>query len=122
MDGPEPSFTHEEPQDSTELKEVDAQNYYAILNVGTDASTEEVKNAYKKIVLVFHPDKFSDQEKRDAAQRKFLSIQRAHEVLSDPALRYIYDLYGEKGLETSWEIGAKFKSKEEVYVLCFLKV
>ncbi|KAJ3159386.1 hypothetical protein HDU86_001704 [Geranomyces michiganensis] len=91
-----------------------AVDYYAVLNVDRAASEEEIKNAFRRLALIFHPDKTHLQEDKLAAERKFEKIQKAHDILSNPAKRHIYDLYGAEAAETSWEIGARGSSREDI--------
>ncbi|KAL1992593.1 hypothetical protein VTN49DRAFT_4625 [Thermomyces lanuginosus] len=69
---------------------------YDILGVPPTASESQLKTAYKKGALKYHPDKNKDNP--DAAE-KFKELSRAYEILSDPQKRQIYDQYGEEGLE-----------------------
>ncbi|BEJ12803.1 hypothetical protein CspHIS471_0212630 [Cutaneotrichosporon sp. HIS471] len=80
---------------------------YAILNVPRDASNAEIQQRYRTLAAQFHPDKQPDEERRRAAHGRFQDIQRAHEVLADPARRTVYDMFGEEGLRTSWEVGPR---------------
>lgn len=70
-------------------------DYYSILGVNKGASDEELKKAYRKLALKYHPDK----NKSPAAEEKFKEIAEAYEVLSDKKKRDIYDQYGEEGLK-----------------------
>jgi len=70
------------------------QNPYTTLNVKKDASAEEVKKAYRKLALEFHPDKNPDNKQ---AEEKFKEISAAYEVLSDKEKREQYDTYGAVG-------------------------
>lgn len=70
-------------------------DYYAILNVKKGASDEELKKAYRKSALKYHPDK----NKSPGAEEKFKEIGEAYDVLSDPKKRQIYDQFGEEGLK-----------------------
>ncbi|XP_055489385.1 dnaJ homolog subfamily B member 5 isoform X1 [Leucoraja erinacea] len=70
-------------------------NYYNILGINTEASDDEIKKAYRKMALKFHPDKNKDPNAED----KFKEIAEAYEVLSDPKKRSIYDQCGEEGLK-----------------------
>jgi tetratricopeptide (TPR) repeat protein len=67
-------------------KEVD---YYKLLNVTRSASSRELKRAYHKLAVEYHPDKNPDD--REAAEIKFKAVAQAYEVLSDPDLRTKYD-------------------------------
>ncbi|RHZ52003.1 hypothetical protein CDV55_101170 [Aspergillus turcosus] len=69
---------------------------YDVLGVPETASEAQLKSAYKKGALKYHPDKNANNP--DAAE-KFKEMSRAYEILSDPQKRQIYDQYGEEGLE-----------------------
>uniref|UniRef100_A0A7S1JB75 Uncharacterized protein n=1 Tax=Eutreptiella gymnastica TaxID=73025 RepID=A0A7S1JB75_9EUGL len=69
--------------------------YYDCLGVSPDASENDIKRAYKKTALQYHPDKNPDP----AASEKFKECSRAYEVLSDEQKRSVYDRFGEAGLE-----------------------
>lgn len=71
-------------------------DYYKLLGIGRDASEEEIKKAYKKMALKWHPDRNSGSEE---ASKKFKEISEAFEVLSDKQKRTIYDQFGEEGLK-----------------------
>ncbi|KAI0749718.1 hypothetical protein C8Q80DRAFT_1163595 [Daedaleopsis nitida] len=71
-------------------------DYYKLLGVSRDASEEEIKKAYKKMALKWHPDRNSGSE---SAAKKFKEISEAFEVLSDKQKRTIYDQFGEEGLK-----------------------
>ena len=69
-------------------------DYYKTLGLVRGASSEEdIKKAYKKMALKYHPDK----NKSAGAEEKFKEIAEAYEVLSDPKKRQVYDQYGEEG-------------------------
>lgn len=71
------------------------QDYYEILSVGRDASSEEVKKAFRKIALDCHPDRRpGDRE----AEERFKEAQQAYAVLSNPEARQRYDRYGFEGI------------------------
>merc|ERR1712130_303512 len=71
-----------------------SKDYYKILGVEKGAGEEEVKKAYRKMALKFHPDK----NKEPDAEEKFKEIAEAYEVLSDADKRAAFDRYGEEGL------------------------
>ncbi|XP_061697855.1 dnaJ homolog subfamily C member 10 [Syngnathoides biaculeatus] len=71
-------------------------DYYELLGVGREASTREIRQAFKKLALTMHPDKNPGDS---LAHEKFLEVNRAYEVLKDEDLRKKYDKYGEKGLD-----------------------
>ncbi|EIW67351.1 hypothetical protein M231_02507 [Tremella mesenterica] len=87
---------------------------YAILNIPREASDSEIRDAYRSIATTYHPDRQRDTATRLAAHNRFTQIQRAYEVLSDPARRTIYDLFGEEGLRTSWEVGPRNQTPKEM--------
>lgn len=70
-------------------------DYYKILGISRGASEEDIKKAYKKMALKYHPDK----NKSAGAEEKFKEIAEAYEVLSDPQKRQVFDQYGEEGLK-----------------------
>ncbi|KAF3703676.1 DnaJ -like protein subfamily B member 6 [Channa argus] len=70
--------------------------YYQILGVQKNATQEDIKKAYRKLALKWHPDKNPDN--KEEAERKFKELSEAYEVLSDEKKRSVYDRYGKKGL------------------------
>ena len=70
-------------------------DYYKILGVQKGANEDEIKKAYRKMALKYHPDK----NKSPGAEEKFKGIAEAYEVLSDPKKREVYDQFGEEGLK-----------------------
>ena len=89
-------------------------DYYEILGVAKDASVPEIKKAYRKFALKYHPDRVEEDQKKEA-EEKFKEISEAYGVLSDPKKRKMYDQYGHAGIDqnfTSDDIfrGADFSS------------
>ncbi|RID54671.1 hypothetical protein BRARA_G01973 [Brassica rapa] len=70
-------------------------SYYDVLQVPKGASDEQIKRAYRKLALKYHPDK---NPGNDEATRKFADINNAYEVLSDEEKSEIYNKYGEGGM------------------------
>ena len=68
-------------------------DYYALLDVGRDASPEEIKKGYKRMAIKFHPDKHSaaGDKERAMAEEKFKEIAEAYTTLSDPDKKQLYD-------------------------------
>src|SRR6184192_4120463 len=66
-------------------------DYYEVLGVGRNASEEEVKRAYRKLAVKFHPDKNPDDPH---AEEKFKELGEAYDVLMDPEKRAAYDRFG----------------------------
>ena len=68
--------------------DIPAQSYYAVLNLTpTTATPDHIKNAYKKLCLLYHPDKFTTQQEKDLAERNFRLLNTAYRVLSDETTR-----------------------------------
>ncbi|CAM8933244.1 unnamed protein product [Rhodiola kirilowii] len=81
-----------------------AKSYYEILQVQKGASDDQIKRAYRKLALKYHPDKNQGNEE---ANKKFAEINNAYEVLSDSEKRSIYDRYGEEGLKQHASSGGR---------------
>ncbi len=73
-------------------------DYYDVLGVGRDASGVEIKKAYRKLALQFHPDRNPDDPE---AEVKFKEASEAYEVLSNDEKRQVYDRFGHEGLRGS---------------------
>jgi len=71
-------------------------DYYSILGVPRDASREDIKKAYRKLVREWHPDAYKGGDKKEAEER-FKEIQEAYHVLSDPEKRAMFDKFGYVG-------------------------
>src|SRR5258708_38337210 len=71
-------------------------DYYEVLGVTKTASVEEIKSAYRKAALKWHPDR--SPENKEEAEHRFRECTEAYSVLSDTQKRQIYDTYGHEGL------------------------
>lgn len=79
-------------------------SYYDILQVSKQATDDQIKRAYRKLALKFHPDKNPGNEE---ATKKFAEINNAYEVLADREKRGVYDQYGEEGLKQQQQGGGR---------------
>ena len=79
----------------------DKRDYYEVLGVGKDASADDIKQAYRKAALKWHPDRWvsgTDAEKK-TAEEKFKEASEAYSVLSDPDKKAKYDQFGFAGVD-----------------------
>ena len=83
-------------------------NYYTILQVERGASDADIKKAYRKLAMKWHPDK--NPENVVEASRKFQEISEAYDVLSDAQKRAVFDQYGYEGLRDGVADGKGGKS------------
>ncbi|ONM05225.1 Chaperone protein dnaJ 13 [Zea mays] len=95
-----------EPENGREL--------YALLHLSPDASSEEVRRAYRQFAQIYHPDKYQDPQMKDVATENFQRICEAYEILSDDNKRQVYDIYGMEGLNSGLELGPKLTKPEEI--------
>src|SRR6185312_9369460 len=70
-------------------------DFYEVLGVNKGASAQEIKSAYRKMALQYHPDRNKTKE----AEEKFKEVTKAYEVLSDPQKRQTYDQFGAAAFE-----------------------
>src|SRR5580704_6733305 len=72
---------------------------YEVLGVARDATGDQVKSAYRKAAMQFHPDR--NPHDKHAAEDKFREASEAYSILSDAQKRSVYDQYGHAGLSSS---------------------
>ena len=77
---------------------MEQQDYYELLGVSRNAEESEIKKAYRKLAMKYHPDRNSNDK---AAEEKFKEIQKAYAVLSDQQKRAAYDRFGHAGVDPS---------------------
>lgn len=81
----------------------DKRDYYEVLGVSRNASKEDIKKAYRKLAMKYHPDMNKDNPK--AAEEKFKEISEAYEVLADDEKRSRYDQFGHEGVQSAFRRG-----------------
>ena len=81
-------------------------DYYEVLGVGRDASDAEIKRAYKKMILKYHPDRNPDN--KEEAREKSKEINEAYDVLKDPQKKAQYDQFGHAAFDGTGGMGRGF--------------
>ena len=87
-------------------------DYYEILGLPRSASEDDIKKAYRKLALKYHPDKNPDAA---AAEKKFKECAEAYEVLSDSEKRQTYDRFGAAGLKNQGFEGFQQSSADDIF-------
>lgn len=89
-------------------------DYYEVLGVAKDASAEDIKHAYKKLAIKYHPDKNPGNKE---AEEKFKEAAEAYEVLSDPKKRAQYDQFGHEmpGMGGGGGFSGGFSNFEDIF-------
>ncbi len=87
-------------------------DYYEILGVARDASKSDVKRAYRRLAMKYHPDQNPDDPD---AEERFKEAASAYDVLSDEQKRAIYDQYGHEGLRGGMAGGEGFSDFESIF-------
>ena len=80
-------------------------DYYEVLGVPKNASEDEIKKAYRKLAMKYHPDR--NQSDPKSAETKFKEAKEAYEMLSDPQKKAAYDQYGHAGVDPNMRGGAE---------------
>uniref|UniRef100_A0A8C6VGI4 DnaJ homolog subfamily C member 3 n=1 Tax=Naja naja TaxID=35670 RepID=A0A8C6VGI4_NAJNA len=86
------------------LKQSQKRDYYKILGVKRNARKQEIIKAYRKLAMQWHPDNFQNEEEKKKAEKKFIDIAAAKEVLTDPEMRSKFDA-GEDPLDAESQQG-----------------
>lgn len=87
-------------------------DYYEILGVSREASKEEIKKAYRKMAIKYHPDKNPDDKE---AEEKFKEAAEAYEVLSDDTKRQRYNQFGHDGVKGAGGFGGGGMSMDDIF-------
>ncbi|MFA6635490.1 MAG: molecular chaperone DnaJ [Candidatus Omnitrophota bacterium] len=87
-------------------------DYYELLGVGRDVSGDDLKKAYRKLALKYHPDKNPGSKE---AEDKFKELSHAYEILSDPEKRSRYDRFGEAGFQHGGSGGFDFHDPGDIF-------
>ncbi len=93
-----------------------AQDLYETLGVSRSATAEEIKKAYRKLAIKYHPDKNQGNKE---AEEKFKEISHAYEILSDPAKRSKYDQFGEAAFQGGGGGGGAYQDPFDIFSQVF---
>lgn len=84
-------------------------DYYAILGVVKSSNEREIKKAYKRLAIKYHPDRNKDKN----TENKFKEIKEAYEILNDPKKRSMYDQYGHSAFEQNSSTNSNFHTSND---------
>ncbi len=89
---------------------MEERDYYEVLGIGRGASTDDIKSAYRKMALKYHPDRNPGNKE---AEERFKEASEAYEVLRDPEKKELYDRYGHEGLRQTGFTG--FRGFDDIF-------
>lgn len=81
---------------------------------------DEIKKSYRKLAVSFHPDKFTDEKKKQLAQAQLRYINIAYNILSDEQTKKIYDKFGEEGIQVYMDLKHEKENIEYSEVCIFI--
>ena len=88
--------------DTSHAQDMAKRDYYEVLGVNRDASNDEIKKAYRKLAMKYHPDRNPDNAK---AEEQFKEAKEAYEIIFDAEKRVAYDQYGHAGVDQAAAMG-----------------
>lgn len=88
-------------------------DYYEILGISRDSSPDEIKKAYRRLAIKYHPDK--NKENKKEAEEKFKEAAEAYNILSNPEKKQRYDKFGHYGFQGSSNHGYEGMNMEEIF-------
>ncbi|KAI3643237.1 hypothetical protein MP228_012792 [Amoeboaphelidium protococcarum] len=125
-DQPQNLDNDEEFGDSHNSNTDDDMDLYAMLNVPRDASIDQIKAAYKRLSMLYHPDKHhrkssdgqidTELQQVHVLEDQFMRVNTAYEILGDQQIRQMYDLRGMEGVHMmkDWQVGPQLKTAQEL--------
>jgi curved DNA-binding protein CbpA len=76
----------------------DSDDYYGVLGLKRNAKQKDIKKAYRKLALKYHPDKVPEEKKKES-EEVFMRVSEAYSILGDEKKKVVYDKYGKQGLD-----------------------
>ena len=82
------------------MSNINSDDYYKILGISKDANEDEIRKAYKREALKYHPDK--NINNKEVAEKNFKKVNDAYSILSDKEKKQQYDTFGKEGMENGF--------------------